>query len=109
MKALEHEQKRQRQATKTHFQGKVFDNVRGFVSFKALDLVYTQIQLAKQRDCNPDACLGNFTASMGLPCKHVLKPRLATGELLSYDLRISVLRGIYGLGVRTMSYQSFHH
>jgi hypothetical protein len=53
------------------------------VSFVALELVYDQIQLARKiSDLDKDICSGRFTKSMGLPCKHVIKQRLNSGEVL---------------------------
>jgi hypothetical protein len=37
LQAIYHEQKRQRINTKGHYQGRIFDQVRNFISFKALE------------------------------------------------------------------------
>jgi MULE transposase domain len=83
LKAMDYEQRRQREATKPHYQFKIFDLVRGHVSFRALDLASNQLKMAKnQSDEELGECTERFTQSIGIPCKHLIKKRLDTGEPL---------------------------
>src|SRR6266536_6164770 len=81
--SLDYEHKRQRIGNKPHYQFKVFDIIRGLVSFTALDLAYEQMELAKKdKTLENYTCTGRYSKSMGIPCKCVLRTRLATGEVL---------------------------
>lgn len=83
LKALDQEQRRQRHATKAHYQYELFSLIRGRVSFKALDLAYHQYTIAKIVPSNElEECSKTFTASIGVPCKHTIKTRLNAGEPL---------------------------
>jgi hypothetical protein len=48
-KAIKHEQKRQKIATQAHYRYKIFDFVRGYVSFAALNIVYDQMIMARNK------------------------------------------------------------
>lgn len=85
LQAIDHEQKRQRINTKGHYQGRIFDQVRNFISFKALEHAYNQLVLARKIDptkIKDVTCSRTFTKSMGIPCKHIIRQRLDTEEVL---------------------------
>jgi hypothetical protein len=83
IRALNHEQKTQRIATRRQFLSPLFRLVRGYVSFAAIDLVYKQLELAKAMengDISP--CSGRFTKSYRLPYKHKIRQKLDTDQVL---------------------------
>jgi hypothetical protein len=78
---LNDNQGEQKSGRKAHYQFKIFDNVRKYVSYKALDLTYAQFNMARQTGPNNEPfdytnCTGRYTKTMGLPCKCTIAQRL---------------------------------
>jgi hypothetical protein len=83
LKAINAEQKKQRHATKNHYEFKIFNIVRKYVSFPAINAAFKQMQIAKAISINElSKCSGGYTKSLGLPCKHVIRAKLDTKEPL---------------------------
>ena len=83
IRAIDHQQKAQRIAKKRHYLYPIFDLVRGYVSFASMDLVDKQIQLAEAiGNTDISTCSGQFTKSYGLPCKHKIRRKLDTAQVL---------------------------
>lgn len=81
LKAVDAEQRRQRHATKKHYEFAIFNAVRGRVSFTTLDLAYNQLKMAKVID-KDNECSGRFSKSIGIPCKHKIYKKLEDNQLL---------------------------
>lgn len=63
-----------------------FNQIRGFVSPKCLDLIFNQIRLLRKEDFQESECTGLFTKSYGLPCKHKLLALERSGTPITLDL-----------------------
>ena len=73
IKTLRDNQAKQRLRIPIEFSGRLYDIVHGWVSYEALRKVDEQRKLLRQGD-NLPICTGRFTASLGLPCAHIIKP-----------------------------------
>jgi hypothetical protein len=64
----------------------MFDLLRTFISYAALELLYKQRLLAREEarlePSKRSVCTGTFTRSIGLPCKHTIIERKATNQTL---------------------------
>lgn len=80
---LKHTRACQCSRTPLDLSNKVFEAVRGLVSYQALRKVKEQLELLSRPSLAP--CYGLFTSSYGLPCAHALKRLLEAQENLSLD------------------------
>jgi hypothetical protein len=100
VKAIDHEQKRQRVAVQAQWGNRVFDEVRRYVSHDALNRTVQQLRLARDPEVSLRDCTGVYTKSLGLPCKHTIKLRLGVEPLRLTDFDPSWHLRIFGEGER---------
>jgi hypothetical protein len=100
VKAIDHEQKRQRVAAQAQWGNRVFDEVRRYVSHDALNRTVQQLRLARDPEVSLRDCTGVYTKSLGLPCKHTIESRLGVEPLRLTDFDPSWHLRIFGEGER---------
>jgi hypothetical protein len=67
------------------FSDPIFRRLRFFISFKALELITNQVNLARESIARnqSEVCSGAFRTQYGLPCKHTIKALLLVGGQLA--------------------------
>lgn len=63
----------------------IFSNIIHHISKFALDKIWNQFQLLSTTDAATGECLGTFTQTYGLPCKHLLKQLIEIEAPIALD------------------------